>query len=88
MKIPTREEQRRLVRQWDETGPLLERIRREALRGKPYDWREVEAVLDLGFQDGMPSRESSGLVEMQHWFIKAAQHQGLIPPSEPPSDRG
>lgn len=27
-------------RQWEETGRELERIRREKLRGMPYDWEE------------------------------------------------
>lgn len=84
MKTPSPDEQRRLVRQWDETGPELERIRREALRGKPYDWREVVAVLDLPFRSGIPTRSTSGLVQMQRWFIKAARQQGFLPPGPAP----
>lgn len=73
MTHPTREEQRKLVLQWEETGPELERLRREALRDMPYNWEDVDALLELGVQSGMPSRTTSGLVEMQYWFMKAAQ---------------
>jgi len=45
---PTIEEQRALVRQWKETGRMLEQLRDEKLRGKPYDWEEVDALLSLG----------------------------------------
>jgi hypothetical protein len=71
MKYPTHEEQRKLVQQWDETGRELERIRDEALRDKPYDWREVDALLQLGEQFRGESRTTSGLIEMQYWFMKA-----------------
>ncbi len=74
MKHPTREEQKQVLLKWDETGPILERIRLEALRGKPYDWKEDEALLDLGLQAGLPPRTTSGLVELQplrrKWFEK------------------
>ncbi len=81
MKKPTSDEQRQLVRQWEKTGPLLERIRREALRDKPYDWREVDAVLELGFRDGIPTRSSEGIIEMQRWFMKAAKRNLNAPVS-------
>jgi len=54
MTQPTREEQRRLVRQWEETGRELERIRKEALRGMPYRWEDVDALLELGVRSGCP----------------------------------
>jgi hypothetical protein len=73
MKGPTREEQRSLVRQWETTGQELERIRREALRGMPYNWADVDALLELGDSYDGPPRVSSGLVEMQRWFMKAAR---------------
>jgi hypothetical protein len=70
VKGPNREEQRRLVKQWGETGRELEAIRKAELRGKPYDWREVDALLQLAdYYDG-PERTTSGLVEMQRWFMK------------------
>ena len=71
MKHPSMEEQRELVRQREETGRELCRLRREALRGLPYNWEDVDALLSLcdGFVE-MPSRKSSGLVEMQRWFMR------------------
>lgn len=72
MKRPNEEEQRQLVRQWAETGRLLEQIRREELRGKPYDWKEVDALLSLADHYDGPPRLTSGLVEQQRIFMKAA----------------
>ena len=71
MKKPNRAEQRRLVQQWEETGRELERIRREALKGMPYNWEDVDALLALG--DNLPPRENDGggLLEMQRYFMKA-----------------
>ncbi|HOZ50127.1 MAG TPA: hypothetical protein PLO37_25965 [Candidatus Hydrogenedentes bacterium] len=72
MKHPTRGEQRALVRQWEETGRELERIRREALRDMPYNWADVDALLSLGDEFARESpRKTSGLVEMQRWFMLA-----------------
>jgi len=69
MKEPTLEEQRALVKQWKSTGEELDRMRREKLRGMPWDWRAVEPLLVLG--DGQPSRTSSGLEEQQRLFMRA-----------------
>ena len=71
MRVPTREEQRLLVHQWEETGRELEQLRRDALRGMPYNWEDVDALLQLGDNYDGPPRLSSGLVEMQRWFMKA-----------------
>ena len=79
MKTPTKEQQRALVRIWETAGPELERIRREELRGKPYRWQDVDALLDMGDHYDGPPRQTSGLVEMQRLFIKAARKQGLLP---------
>lgn len=76
MKHPPPEEQKRLVKLWEETGRELDRIRREKLVGKPYDWREVDELLSLGDIFPQPSRTSSGLVEMQYWFMRARKKQG------------
>ena len=72
MKMPSREEQRQLVRQWEETGRELDAMRREALRDKPYDWKEVDALLQLAEHYDGPPRLTSGLVEMQRLFMKRA----------------
>ena len=75
MSGPTYEEQRKLVRQWDETGRELERIRREALRGMEYNWADVDALLAMGDGYDGPPRTSDGLVEMQRLFMKAGNRQ-------------
>ncbi len=72
MKRPTLEEQRQLVKLWGETGPKLDKIRREALRGLPYNEEDVDALLSLGDNYDGPPRLTSGLVEMQAVFMKAA----------------
>ena len=72
MNYPTREEQRALVRRWEATGRELDRIRRNALRGMAFDWAAVDALLGLGDHCDLAPRSTSGLVEMQHWFMKAA----------------
>jgi len=69
---PTWDEQRELVRKMEETGPELERIRRDALRGMPYNWEDVDALLELGDRYDGPPRLTSGLVEMQRIFMNAA----------------
>ncbi len=75
MKYPPPEEQKRLVKQWEETGRELERMRLEKLAGKPYDWKEVDELLSIGDRFPQPSRTTSGLVEMQYWFMKAREKQ-------------
>jgi len=69
VKRPTIEEQRALVKQWKSTGDELDRMRREALRNLPFNWKDVDALLVLG--EGQPSRTSSGLEEQQRLFMRA-----------------
>lgn len=78
MKPLTKEQMRQVVQQWKAAGPELERIRREELRNWKYDWRVVDALLDMGARLKV-SRPTSGLVEMQYWFRKLAEKQGLLP---------
>ncbi len=37
----------------------------------------MDALADIGVRDGTP-RTTSGLVEMQKWFMKLARRQGLL----------
>ena len=76
MNRPTVEEQRQLVRQWEETGRELSRMRREALRALPYNWEDMDALLSLcdNFKRARPHK-SSGLVEMQRWFMIGRKQQ-------------
>jgi hypothetical protein len=70
MKTPSREEQQRLARQWEETGRALEDIRRAKLRGMPYNWGDVEALLSTVANCDGPPRFAEGMVEMQRLFMK------------------
>ena len=81
MKTPDREAQMALVRQMDVTGRELARIRREALRGMPYNWADVDALLELGDRYDGPPRLTSGLVEMQRWFMKGLRRRDSVPDS-------
>lgn len=78
MRRMTRADYKAYVEQWKVAGPALERIRREELRNWKYDWRVVDALLDMGARLKV-SRPSSGLVEMQYWFRKLAEKQGWLP---------
>lgn len=73
VKFPSPEEQRKLIRQWEETGRELERIRREKLRNMPYNWEDVDALLSVADAFPPPSRTTSGLVEQQYWFMRARE---------------
>lgn len=73
MKVPSRQEQQRLVAGWQATGRELEKIRRTALRGMPYVWADADALLDIGCRCPHEPRLTSGLVEMQYWFMKATR---------------
>lgn len=75
MTNPSHEEQRRLVRQMEVTGRELERIRRDALRDMTFSWADVDALLQLGDQYDGPPRLTSGLVEMQRWFMKGREQR-------------
>ncbi|MCE5229866.1 hypothetical protein LLG95_09750 [bacterium] len=55
----------------NETHQILDEMRLKALRGKPYDWREVDSLLQLAEGYDGPPRLTSGLVEMQRIFMKA-----------------
>ena len=66
------------AQQWQRAGPVLENLRRQALQSLEHDAEGVDAVLAVGDSLGS-SRPSSGLVEMQRWFLKLAERQGLVP---------
>jgi hypothetical protein len=78
MKRPTKEQQKALVAQWKRAAPALARARDEELRNWKYDWRAVDALLEMGVRFGR-AKPASGLVEMQRLFMKAARQQGLLP---------
>ncbi len=82
MNSTEKEQYRRYVETWKRAGPELERIRREELRA--MDTRKevsgMDALVDMALRYGSP-RETSGLVEMQEWFLKFARRQGLAAPA-------
>ena len=49
-------------------------MRKNALRDMPYNWEDVDALLEMAdYYDG-PPRTENGLVEMQRWFMKAQRN--------------
>lgn len=85
MKRPTLEEQKHLVRLWEETGRELERMRREKLRNMPFNWKDVDTLLQLGEGYTGPPRTTSGLVEMARYFMRADPRRKDAP--EPEGDK-
>jgi hypothetical protein len=78
MKRLTREQPETVVQQWKRAAPALARAREEELVAWQYDAETVDALLAIGAR--LPRREEpSGSLEMQRWFIKIAQRQGLLP---------
>lgn len=57
---------------WEENGPILEKVRADALRGLPYNEDDVDTQLSLADDYDGPPRLTSGLVEMQAVFMRAA----------------
>ena len=78
MKRLTRDQQKAVLDQWNRAGPELERFRYEELRNWVYDWKVVDALLEIGARTAKPTT-SSGLVELQRLFMKGARRQGLLP---------
>lgn len=67
---------RRWVQAWNQAGPELERLRREELRR--LDSQRAIALLCGPADYRVPPRaprRTSGLVEQQRWFQKAARHE-------------
>jgi len=75
----TREQMRQVVAQWADAGPELRRVRDEALASRPYDWRLVDALLDMGVRYRRPQRDC-GLILMQARLTEIARLRGSPPP--------
>ena len=59
------------VRNWQETGPILERLRAEAIRNT--DTAATIEQLSDAFESArrqFPPATTSGLVEQQRWFAR------------------
>ncbi len=69
--VDARDQMKRWVDGWAETGPALDRLRREELRRMTPEAhrRAIASLLDLGCRFRTP-RPTSGLVEMQDLLAK------------------
>jgi hypothetical protein len=67
---------RRWVQAWRAAGPELERLRREELR-RLDGWQAISLLCGPADYHVPPrvARSTSGLVEQQRWFRKAAGHE-------------
>jgi len=65
---------------WQRAGPEIEAIRHKELADFDHtsNWRLIDSLLDAGLKFARP-RPTSGLVEMQKWFMKLAGRRGLRP---------
>jgi hypothetical protein len=71
MIFPDRATQARLVRGMAEAHQRVETLRRAALRGLPYRWEDVDALLAMGDRFPQPSRMTSGAASLQKAFLKS-----------------
>ncbi|MDA0323616.1 MAG: hypothetical protein O2923_13005 [Verrucomicrobia bacterium] len=71
MNRPTKAQQKAVVEQWRRAAPALAEARRKELARWQYDWTTVDALLEMGDRCG-ETRPTSGLIEMQRLFMKAA----------------
>lgn len=80
MRKADKERMHEFVERWKKAGPELEAIRRKELSEFDYaaNWESIDDLLAIGDKFGLP-RKTSGLVEMQKWFMKLARQQGLLP---------
>lgn len=63
------------VRSWRSAGENLERVRRDELRSLDA-YRAIELIFSQSSAAAIELRPSSGLVEQQRWFMKAAGLRG------------
>lgn len=70
---------RQFAFRWQRAGKALDSVHREELMHWKYDWRLVDALLDIGAKAPRKEEEPNGLVEMQRGFMKFARKQGLLP---------
>lgn len=57
------------IKNWQELGPILEEMRRDSLQS--VNTADAIGAFDLAYKSARlhsPPRETSGLVEQQHWF--------------------
>jgi hypothetical protein len=64
----TEEQKKALVMQWKNAASELQKIKDKELSESTYDWRIVDALLEIGANSGK-SLKTSGLIEMQRLFM-------------------
>lgn len=71
---------RKYVERWRRAGPELEVVRRRELNEFDHaaNWRLIDGLLAAGLRFARP-HSTSGLVEMQKWFMELAKRQGVLP---------
>jgi hypothetical protein len=77
-RMNKKDQYRAYVEQWRRAEPELERIHADELRRYRYNPADADAVLQMAEYYKGPPRLSSGLIEMQRWFMLAARRQGLL----------
>ena len=66
------EQQKQLVQQWSEAGPLLEQVRQEELLQMTPQQRRAASLAVLDLVVAAPcDRTTSGLIEQQRIFMRA-----------------
>lgn len=62
--------------QWKRAAPMLERQREVDIRAADTvrDMQVLAGMFNMAIRD-QPPRESSGMVEMQRWFMLAAKRE-------------
>lgn len=63
----TKEQMKALVNQWKSASHELQKIKDSELSELKYDWKTVDALLEIGAKT-KKSLKTSGLVEMQRLF--------------------
>jgi len=63
----TKEQMQAVVDQWKNAADELRKIKDDELSQLKYDWKIVDALLEIGARTGKNSK-TSGLVEMQQLF--------------------
>lgn len=67
-------EARKWMKNWEELGPILEKLRRDSL--KRVNTSEAIEAFDLAYKSARlhsQRRKTSGLVEQQRWFKRGHQ---------------
>ena len=65
----TKKQMKSVVDQWKNASSELQIVKEREIAYSDYDWRIVDALLEIGANSGK-KMNTSGLVEMQRLFMK------------------